>query len=129
MSFYSIIDITIIIVITETEVEYDTIRPEDHLCQFLDWYLEPCCRNTQRPQPAKFGFPPCTFLLFETLKGFWVKHFSTHFTGKGVLWKLRTQIIKLIQIKVHTSFRTHWLPWIDCWLLANFDPKGTKSVI
>ena len=37
------------------------IRPEDYLCQFSDWHLEPCCRNKQKPQPAKFAFPPSTF--------------------------------------------------------------------
>ena len=65
VSFNSIIDIKIIKMITETEAKsiivllwYHTIISEDHLCQFSDWYLEPCCRNAQKSQPANSVFHP-----------------------------------------------------------------------
>ena len=37
------------------------IGPEAFLCQFLDWYLEACCRYSWKTQPAKFAFPPCMY--------------------------------------------------------------------
>ena len=53
------------------------IRPKSYPCQFLNSYLEECCKNSRKTQPAKFVVTPCRhqiqqgiiyYMIYDTLR-------------------------------------------------------------